>query len=324
MDILFPFLKNLENAAGSEHGWAINAVKLFLELGHDVYFTDDVESYTTTGKIADVVYLPYRMDQSSGELDQERWRAYKDVKKILFGVYNPREPCFLKDVPENGILVTPYRDCNTNCYVLPYTYYHTRPTPNYTKATLGWTVRNPFYFVPGPTNLGPEYTIHLQHLKVCHRLVKDGYKLVLFSDNTYPKGVDRPGLPNFITEAYDILDDLRDSPNVIVTDNLPYTDYIALLQETSVIVPLNAVGNAPEALKVGSVPLSWISVVNIYSNSFKGQAYHSLTYDVIYEKVLRLLTEEDFYRSEYDRLLECSPVYSIEQALDMARKILEV
>jgi len=256
MKIAFPYLKSLDHAGGSENGWAINIAKLFLLKGHDVYVGP---SFFDECAMADILYMPERVDLRE---DQTAWNLYKQhTKKILLGVYNPHDTWALQDVPANCLLVTPYRSCGTQCLVLPYAYYAARPEPNFDRKTIGWTMRNPFDAWAGVTRA---HHIHLYHLKVCKQFVEEGCKLILFSNNTYP--ADRSGLPSIINEAHEILDELRGHSRVTVVDHLSYSQYTDLLNQTSVVMSLDGIGSTPEALKLGSIPLCWHSVVNLFDS----------------------------------------------------------
>ncbi len=311
MNVSFPYLESLEKAGGSEKGWAINIAKLFSQLGHKIYFGNiPLEQ----GLFADIMYIPERIDLRP---DQTDWNLYKDcARKFLFGVFNPRNSPFLHSVPNNSLLVTPYRDCGTECYVLPYAYYANRPEPGYARRTIGWTVRNPFYF---SGSMGRNQHVNLYHLKACVQLIDDGCKFILFSNHTYPSGM--PGLPVIINEAHTLLDELRSHPSVTVVDNLMYSDYIELLGQTSVVLPLEGLGSLTEALKLGSTPLSWSSPVNIYENFPNTHAYEVLNFETIQSKLSRLLTDEEYYNVEYNTLLDKAAVYDLETALKMVEVV---
>ncbi len=141
----------------------------------------------------------------------------------------------------------------------------------------------------------------------------------MFSNNVYPS--DRSGLPAVIEEAHGLLDELRAHPLVTVVDNLMYSDYIELLGKTSVVIPLDGLGSLTEALKLGSIPLSWSSPVNIYEN-FPNSSYEGLTFENIKSKLSRLLTDEEYYKVEYNTLLGKAAVYDLETALKMVRTVI--
>ncbi len=156
MKVSFPYLHSLEKAGGSEQGWVINIAKLFSQLGHEVHLGN---TPLEQGLFADIMYLPERIDLRA---DQTAWNFYKDrARKFLFGIFNPRGSPFLHNVPNDSLLVTPYRACGTECYVLPYAYYTNRPEPGYVRKTIGWTVRNPFDF--SSQVVGSNQYIHLHH-----------------------------------------------------------------------------------------------------------------------------------------------------------------
>jgi hypothetical protein len=304
MGVSFPYLEGLDLASGSEKGWAINAAKLFMSMGHEVHIGN---SPLEKGLEADIMYLPSRIDLRD---DQTAWNFYKTkARKFLFGVFNPREARFLRDVPKDSTLVTPFRSCGTICHVLPYAYYSRPPVPGYSRKTVGWTIRNPFDFYGQPI---PNLPVHLYHLKACKELVESGCNLILFSNNTYPENPS--GLPGGVMEAHAILNGLRNNPRVKTVDHLLYSQYIDLLGQTSIVIPLDGLGSTTEALKLGSVPLNWSSPVNIYNGFPSSMNYNSLNYEMIDNKLQRLVSDEGFYNNEFNRLFDHAAVYSLNKA----------
>jgi len=112
LKISFPYLVSLELPRGSEQAWAINVANLFSQVGHELYLTN---SPLEEGLIVDIMFLPERIDLWP---DKTTWNFYKDhAKRFLFGVFNPRNSPFLNNIPNNGLLVTPYRACESECFV---------------------------------------------------------------------------------------------------------------------------------------------------------------------------------------------------------------
>lgn len=314
LKIVFPY-SHSNHAFGSPAGWDLNVAELFRRRGHEVHFGDGnwgVEE----GFKADILFVYERLDLWEDERSKKRWESFQQcADKILLGVFDPGNPAHLPPPPENCTLITPFRSLGTQCAVLPYAYYETTPVSKFQNKTIGWTIRNPFVDV-GSGSFDPAQLIHLEHLKACNKLVQEGHRLVLFSNNTYYKF-------DTLAKAQHILDDLRNDAKVKVVDHMPYSDYLSLLKETSVVVPLNGIGSTTEALKLGSLPLAWNNVVNIYSSFPNTRNYYHLTYDDIYNKLHRLLTDEEFYEKEYNTLFSLAGIYTIDAALEMLDSVLE-
>lgn len=310
MKVVFPYCSGSNAAFGSPTGWDLNVARLFSLRGHDVYFGQE---FVDSGQRADILFVYERVDLWKDERSQRKWQAYREcADNILLGVFDPSAQGHTSNVPENCILVTPFRDLGTQCMVLPYAYYDTLPEPKFRNKTLGWTVRNPFVGAGLPNSI---QKVHLEHLRACCNLVHAGYRLIIFSNHTYSQF-------DTIEDARFLLDSIKSSPLVVHTNHLPYTEYLALLSETSVVLPLSGIGSTTEALKLGSLPLAWGNVVNVYSSDFPKRTYTSISYNEIYRKLERLLTEENFYISEYERLLRTAAVYDLEASLDFLDKII--
>jgi len=306
--IVFPYCEHSDYAFGSPTGWDLNIAKLFSLKGYEVYFGSE---FIEQGLKADILFVYNRIDLWPETKDM--WESYRRcADKILLGAFDPINPNDIVPVPENCLLITPFRSLGTQCLVLPYAQYETKPEPKFDNKTIGWTIRNAFV----GTTPNTSQRVHLDHLRACCRLVKEGYSLVLFSNNVYARFETLP-------EACNLLNELRASPSVTVVDHLPYSQYISLLNQTSVVIPLTGIGSTTEALKLGSLPLAWNNVVNIYSSFPKARRYDSLTYNEIYDKLFRLLTDEQFYRAEYQTLFDLAGIYDIETALGMLDKVFD-
>lgn len=310
MKVVFPYCKDSDTSFGSPTGWDLNIANLFSLRGHEVYFGNE---FVESGQKADVLFVYERLDLWDNDRSRDKLVAYQEcADKILMGVFDPANTAHLTAPPKNCLLVTPYRSLGTECMVIPYAYYEDRPAPGFDRKTLGWTVRNPF---AGKEMDGPKI-VHLEHLKACHKLVEEGYRLVIFSNNSYYEWP-TPDKPRIL------LDELRENPLVTVVDHLPYSEYLALLGETSVVLPLNGIGSTTEALKLGSLPLAWENVVNIYSKVPNGRNYLSITSGVVYDKLSRLLTDEQLYRTEYQVLFDAAGIYSLEESLILLDRVIE-
>jgi len=307
--VVFPYCNHSDFSFGSPTGWDLNVAELFRRKGYEVCFGDGHKG-VEEGLKADILFVYERLDLWTDERSRKRWDSFRQcADKILLGVFSPNNATDLAPAPENCLLVTPYRSLGTECLVLPYAHYDTKPEPGFDRKTIGWTTRNSFS--PGHST----YPSHLAHLQSCCKLVEEGYKLALFSNHTYQE--------NLSPEVESLLDRLRNSPLVSVADHLPYSQYISLLNQTSVVVPLSGMGSTTEALKLGSLPLAWNNVVNIYSNFPTPRHYDSLTYEEIHNKLFRLLTDEQFYRAEYQTLFDLAGIYDIEIALGMLDEVLD-
>jgi len=196
--------------------------------------------------------------------------------------------------------------------VLPYAYYETKPEPGFDRKTMGWTIRNAFV---GKEMDGPKH-VHLEHLKACYKLVEEGFKLVIFSNNSYYEH-------ETMDKALTLIRELQDNPLVTVVDHLPYNQYLELLNKTSIVLPLTGIGSTTEALKLGSLPLAWENVVNVYSSVPNERNYLSLTYTDIHTRLSRLLTDEEYYRTQYQAHLDAAGVYDLETALGMLDRLIE-
>lgn len=320
MIISFPFLRSWEFASGSEHGWALNAARLFRALGHDVRIGSAIlEGITWTLEqdfVSDVMYIPERVDLRA---DQTLWnQCLAKSKKFLLGVYCPLSQEWMHSVPENAIIVSPWLSCGTHSMVLPYSYYHERPQPNFAKQTLAWTTRNTFNYHGQPL---PYYEWDLYHLQACQTLVDEGHKLIMFNAHSYPTV--REGLPERIQYAVSIIDDLKANPRTVSANHLLYDDYINLLREASVVVPLAALGSTSEAFKVGTYALNWDTIEIFYRDFPNRVRYESLTYDIIYERLHRLLTDEGFYKQEFEMRFSRAGIYSFDEALSLVNSVLE-
>jgi len=310
MKIVFPYCEHSDWSHGSPTAWDLNIANLFSLRGHEVYFGQE---FVESGQKADVLFVYERLDIWDSDRARKNWAAYQEcADKILLGVFNPGNPADLAPAPDNCVLVTPYRSLGTGCMVLPYAFYKDSPEPGFDRKTLGWTCRNPFV---GKTITGTQH-VHLDHLKACYKLVEAGYKLVIFSNHTYSE---------FETadKARILLTELQENPLVTTANHLPYSQYIELLNETSIVLPLDGIGSTTEALKLGSLPLAWENVVNIYSSFPNGRKYPSVQYALIYDKLSRLLTDEQFYRTEYQALFDLAGIYSLEESLALLDKVIE-
>ena len=306
MKVAFPYYTYKRGPDGSPTGWNLNIANLFKLRGHEVCFGEEA-----LNSKADVLFVYNRIDL--WENNREQWDAcLQCADKILLGVFDPNTHGHTSNVPENCTLVTPFRAMGTQCMVLPYAYYETKPEPGFDRKTIGWTVRNPFV---GKEMNGPK-PVHLEHLKACYKLVEEGYRLVILSNNSYYEH-------ETLDKALVLLKELQDNPLVTVVDHLPYNQYLELLNKTSVVLPLNGIGSTTEALKLGSLPLAWENVVNIYSSPPNKRNYLSLTYREIHDKLSQLLTDQQFYRTEYQALFEAAAIYDLETALGMLDKVIE-
>lgn len=318
MKVIFPYCDHGEHAFGSPAGWDLNVAELFRRRGHEIHFGNGNRGVEEGLKV-DLLFVYERLDLWTDERSRKRWASFSQcADKILLGVFDPINVTHLASVPENCLLVTPFRSLETECLVLPYAHYDTKPEPNFDKKTIGWTIRNPFAFPKG--SVPSDHPGHLAHLQACSKLVEEGHKLILFSNNTYP--TNREGFPPLVNEAHALLDGLLTNDLVTVADHLPYSEYLALLNETSVVLPLTGIGSTTEALKLGAVPLAWENVVSIYSSFPHPKKYQSLTYADIYGKLSKLLTDEQFYKAEYQRLFDLAGVYDSETALKMLDGVL--
>lgn len=311
MKVVFPYCANNNTSFGSPTGWDLNVANLFSLRGHEVYFGQE---YVDSGEKADILFVYERLDLWEDERSKAKWAAYREcADKILLGVFDPTTHGHTSNVPEGCVLVTPFRDLGTQRQVLPYAYYNAMPEPKFSNKTLGWTVRNPFV---GSGRPDTAQRVHLDHLRACCRLVQEGYRLIIFSNNTYSEF-------ETVEEARALMDSMRDNPLVSTTDHLPYSEYLSLLGETSVVLPLNGIGSTTEALKLGLLPLAWENVVNIYSHGFARRKYLSLRYNVIYNTLLKFLTDEEVYRAEYQELLRLAAVYDLETSLGFLDQVIE-
>ena len=308
MKVVFPYCKHGDYAFGSPTGWDLNIAKLFSLRGHEVYFGNE---FVESGQKADLLFVYNRIDL--WEHTKELWNSYRScADKILLGAFDTKNTADIGPVPEDCLLVTPFRALGTECMVIPYAYYENKPEPGFDRKTLGWTVRNPF----AGKDMDGHKIVHLEHLKACHKLVEEGYRLVIFSNNSYYRWP-TPDKPRIL------LDELRNSPLVTVVDHLPYSEYLSLLEKTSVVLPLNGIGSTTEALKLGSLPLAWENVVNVYSRVPNGRNYLSITYSVVYNELSRLLTDEQYYREQYEALFGAAGIYSLEESLTLLDKVIE-
>lgn len=329
MKIYFPYLESLNKAGGSEQGWAINVAKLCERLGHEVYLGRGYTGWDIEGREpfdrafkADIMVLPERFDLWE---DKSRWERHRQCsRRFLIAVFHPvGNPWLLDNKPTDTKFITPYRTMGRDCFVIPYSYYEIKPSPLFDNRTIGWTTRNVFSGIS--EQAPPSAQIHLYHLQACAKAVEQGHNLILFDNQGYDKHLTfNPGRHSIANSAYSLITDLRNHPSVITANNLPYDDYLQLLSKTSIVIPLDGLGSTTEALKLGSLPLSWGNGMELFDGfSYGGLAYNSLSYGTIESRLLNCLSNEDYYRNEYSIIFNKSAIYSLEQALELLRRVLE-
>jgi hypothetical protein len=152
------------------------------------------------------------------------------------------------------------------------------------------------------------------HYDILNEVAKSGFKVYLFATNFYPI--------NF--EEYS---ELVQNENVYVYDYLPFNVFKPLIENCSVCVPCNSTAGVHIGLLRGIVPLSWDATGEGFLDlKFKEELglpdYKSLTKNIIYERLMKLLCDKSYFEHELDTFRENAAIYKKEGAADCFNKLI--